>query len=71
MARGVGLERDEEQAKQWLRRAADGAGAAQYYYTHMLAEGRDVECNLPEARARFARAAEAGMPDALRSRLLR
>jgi uncharacterized protein len=64
LARGVGVERDEEQAAHWLRRAAEGVTDAQYIYARMLAEGRGLECNLPEARAWFARAAEAGMPDA-------
>ena len=64
LARGVGVERDDEQSAQWLRRAADGVVDAQYIYARMLTEGRGVECNLPEARAWFARAAQAGMPEA-------
>ena len=41
--------RDDAQAAQWLRRAADGVVNAQYWYGRMLIEGRGVE---PDAGGR-------------------
>ena len=64
LAEGVGVERDDAQAAQWLRRAADGVVNAQFWYGRMLAEGRGVEADPEEGRAWIARAAEAGMVDA-------
>ena len=64
LTKGVGVEQDEQQAAQWLRRAAEGVPDAQYMYGRMLAEGRGVTPDLKEARTWFKRAAEAGMPDA-------
>ena len=64
LAEGVGVERDDRQAAQWLRRAADGVVNAQYWYGRMLVEGRGVEADPEEGRAWIARAAEAGMVDA-------
>jgi len=37
--RGLGVERDEQQAAHWLRRAAEGVAEAQYMYGRMLADG--------------------------------
>ena len=39
LAEGVGVERDDRKAAQWLRRAADGVVNAQYWYGRMLVEG--------------------------------
>jgi len=41
-AKGVGVERNDEQAASWLRRAADGVPEAQHMYGRLLAEGRGV-----------------------------
>ncbi len=64
LAEGVGVERDERRAAQWLRRAADGVVNAQYWYGRMLAEGRGVDADPAEGRVWIARAAETGMVDA-------
>ena len=64
LAEGVGVERDERQAAEWLRRAADGVVNAQFWYGRMLAEGRGVDADPVEGRHWIARAAEAGMVDA-------
>jgi len=64
LIKGVGVERDDQKAAHWLRRAAEEVPDAQFMYASMLAEGRGVPLDLPDARARFAHAAEAGVPDA-------
>ena len=43
LAQGVGVERDDRRAAEWLRRAAEGVVNAQYWYGRMLIEGRGVE----------------------------
>ena len=50
LAEGVGIERDDRKAAEWLRRAADGVVNAQYWYGRMLVEGRGVEANPEEGR---------------------
>jgi len=64
LAEGVGIERDDQKAAQWLRRAADGVVNAQYWYGRMLVEGRGVEKNAEEGRAWITRAADIGMIEA-------
>src|SRR5439155_26080531 len=64
LVKGVGLHRNERQAAQWLRRAAEGVAEAQVMYGRMLIEGRGVVPDLPGARVWFTRAADAGVPDA-------
>ena len=61
---GIGVERDERQAAQWLRRAADGVAMGQYWYGRLLVEGRGVEADAEEGRAWIARAAAVGIPEA-------
>lgn len=61
LAGGIGLDRDEQQAVAWLRRAADALPAARYLYGRMLAEGRGVGADPAEGRAAIARAAATGM----------
>jgi uncharacterized protein len=39
-AKGIGVERNQEKAVVWLRRAAEGVADAQYVYGRMLAEGQ-------------------------------
>jgi TPR repeat protein len=63
LAKGVGVERDDQEAARWLRNAAEGVPEVQYIYGRMLAEGRGVEPDLKAARTWFARAAEAGLAD--------
>ena len=46
LTKGVGVDQDEQQAAQWLRRAAEGVPDAQYMYGRMLAEGRGVTPDL-------------------------
>ena len=50
LAEGVGIERDERRAAQWLRKAAEGVVTAQYWYGRLLAEGRGVEEDEAEGR---------------------
>ena len=64
LAEGVGVERDDRKAAQWLRRAADGVVNAQYWYGRMLIEGRGVDANPEEGRAWIKRAADVGMMEA-------
>jgi uncharacterized protein len=64
LAQGVGVERDERLAAQWLRGAADGVVNAQYWYARLLIEGRGVEADPEYGRRWMARAAEAGVVDA-------
>src|SRR6202012_1301706 len=64
LAEGVGIERDDRKAAEWLRRAADGVINAQYWYGRMLVEGRGVEADPVEGRAWIAKAAEIGMIEA-------
>ena len=64
LAEGVGIERDDRKAAEWLRRAADGVVNAQYWYGRMLVEGRGVEANPEEGRIWIAKAAEVGMIEA-------
>ena len=52
LAEGVGVERDDRKAAEWLRRAADGVVNAQYWYGRMLIEGRGVDAN-PRGRPRL------------------
>ena len=61
---GNGVERDERQAAQWLRRAADGIAMGQYWYGRVLVEGRGVGADAEAGRAWIARAAAVGMPEA-------
>ena len=63
-AQGVGVRKDEEQAAQWVRRAAEGVAEAQYAYARMLQDGRGVAADQKQARLWFERAANAGMVDA-------
>ena len=64
LAEGVGIERDDRKAAEWLRRAADGVVNAQYWYGRMLVEGRGVEANPEEGRAWITKAADVGMIEA-------
>ena len=64
LAEGVGVERDDRKAAEWLRRAADGVVNAQYWYGRMLVEGRGVDANPEEGRAWIKRAADVGMVEA-------
>jgi hypothetical protein len=64
LAEGVGVERDERQAAQWLRRAAEGVPMAQYWYGRLLVEGRGLNADPAQARVWLARAAKAGIVDA-------
>ena len=64
LAEGVGIERDDRKAAEWLRRAADGVVNAQYWYGRMLVEGRGVEANPEEGRKWIAKAAGVGMVEA-------
>ena len=64
LAEGVGVERDDRKAAEWLRRAADGVVNAQYWYGRLLMEGRGVEANPEEGRRWIARASDAGMVEA-------
>lgn len=64
LAEGVGVERDDQRAVHWLRRAAEGVVEAQYWYGRMLAEGRGIVQDDREAAVWLARAAEAGMAEA-------
>ena len=64
LAEGVGVERDDRSAAEWLRRAADGVVNAQFWYGRMLNEGRGVDANPAEGRHWIERAAEAGLVDA-------
>jgi uncharacterized protein len=64
LAEGVGIERDETLAVQWLRRSADGVAGAQYWYGRMLVDGRGVDPDLEGGRAWIARAAAVGIADA-------
>ena len=54
------MPRNDQQAVEWLKRAAEGITEAQYWYGRMLAEGRGVEVDLDEARFWFSKAAELG-----------
>ncbi|MBX9823644.1 MAG: SEL1-like repeat protein [Xanthobacteraceae bacterium] len=62
--KGVGVEQDEQKAAHWLRHAAEEVADAQFLYARMLAEGRGVPSDLPEARTWFTRAAQRGVSDA-------
>jgi TPR repeat protein len=64
LAEGVGIERDDRKAAEWLRRAADGVINAQYWYGRMLVEGRGVDVNPEEGRLWIAKAADIGMVEA-------
>lgn len=64
LTEGLGVERDEGKAAEWIRRAADSLPAAQYWYGRMLAEGRGVEADLAAARIWLGRAAENGIVEA-------
>jgi TPR repeat protein len=61
---GIGVEKDERQAAQWLRRAADGVALGQYWYGRALVEGRGVRANAEAGRTWIARAAAVGVPEA-------
>ena len=61
---GIGVEKDERQAAQWLRRAADGVAMGQYWYGRVLVEGRGVGADAQAGRAWIARAAAVGIPEA-------
>src|SRR6185369_4196655 len=61
LAEGVGMERDERLAAEWMRRAADGVVNAQYWYGRMLVEGRGVEADPEEGRKWITKAAGVGM----------
>jgi TPR repeat protein len=63
LAKGVGVDRNDQEAARWLRNAAEGVPEAQYIYGRMLAEGRGMEPDLKAARTWFMRAAEAGLPE--------
>jgi TPR repeat protein len=63
LLKGVGIEKDEQQAAVWLRRAAEGVPEAQYTLGRLLSEGRGIAADLKAAREWFARAAEAGVTD--------
>ena len=62
--KGVGVERNDEQATAWLRRAAEGVPEARYMYGRLLAESRRVAPDLQAAREWLTKAADAGVPDA-------
>lgn len=64
LAEGVGVERDEGRAMQWLRRAAEAVPIAQYWYGRLLVEGRGLKADPAEARVWLGRAAEAGIVEA-------
>src|ERR1019366_4274305 len=64
LAQGVGVERDDRKAAEWLRRAADGVVNAQYWYGRMLTEGRGVDADPVAGRGWIAGAAQVGMPEA-------
>ena len=61
LAEGVGVERDDRKAAEWLRRAADGVVNAQYWYGRMLVDGRGVDADPAAGRAWIKRAADVGM----------
>jgi TPR repeat protein len=64
LAEGAGVERDDRQAAQWLRRAAAELPGAQYWFGRMLVDGRGVDADVPIGRAWIARAAAVGIADA-------
>lgn len=64
LAQGVGIEKNEEQALVWLKRAAEKVVNAQYWYGQMLVAGRGTDENLEEGRSWIQKASEAGMVDA-------
>ena len=64
LAEGVGVDRDDRKAAEWMRRAADGVVNAQYWYGRMLVEGRGIEADPGQGRAWIERAAAVGMPEA-------
>lgn len=64
LAEGVGVERDERRAVQYLRRAAHEIASAQYWYGRMLVDGRGVAANAEEGRSWIVRAAAVGIADA-------
>ncbi|MGL1204182.1 tetratricopeptide repeat protein, partial [Vibrio parahaemolyticus] len=64
LLQGIGVERNEQQAAVWLRRAAEGVPEAQFMIGRLFADGRGVPADLKAARGWFARAAEGGITDA-------
>src|SRR5258706_11341379 len=64
LLKGIGVDRDEQQAAVWLRRAGDGVAEAQFMLGRLLSEGRGVPADLKAARDWFARAATGGITDA-------
>lgn len=61
LARGLGLARNEKEAAEWYRRAAEqGVPEAQFQYALLLVDGRYVEKDKNEAFALMEAAAEAG-----------
>jgi TPR repeat protein len=64
LTEGLGVERDERKAAEWIQRAAESLPVAQYWYGRMLTEGRGVEADLTAARVWLGRAAENGIVEA-------
>ncbi|MHC2463486.1 tetratricopeptide repeat protein [Bradyrhizobium embrapense] len=64
LLQGIGVERNEQQAAVWLRRAAEGVPEAQLMIGRLVADGRGVPADPKAARGWFARAAEGGITDA-------
>src|SRR5262249_20547565 len=64
LTEGLGVERDERKAAEWIRRAAESLPVAQYWYGRILTEGRGLEADLTAARVWLGRAAENGIVEA-------
>lgn len=64
LTHGFGVERDDDQATEWLRKAAAHLPQAQLWYGRALVEGRGVERDLAKGRSFIARAAAADLVDA-------
>ena len=64
LAEGVGVERNDNEAAIWLRRAAESVVNAQYWYGRMMLDGRGMTANPAEAQIWIAKAAYAGLTDA-------
>ena len=65
LAEGVGVERNDAQAAEWLRRAAEGVVDAQFWYGKLLGVGRGVAADPAQARQWITRAADQGMLEAV------
>ena len=64
LTEGLGVERDERKAAEWIRRAAESLPVAQYWYGRTLTEGRGLETDLAAARVWLGSAAENGIVEA-------